>query len=261
MACIKSRVEYRYNMTRNLFILFISIIVLISCQSVGDSQKNSMGLDNRNYYLEKKLSFFDPYEITYANGRFQGYTYETWIRQPEHLKMLHETFKKIGYKKLFSKFNYSEDCGFIHDVWKPCDELIDSLILTYKTDKIESKYYREFWNRRINEKNDSIVFKILKEVSYNVYLDSIISYDEKLVNDTLLRLIEIRDFDDSLTIKKAQENFEYLKSIGLHGSAYNLLYERYKYYEIEWNQEELKQGLKTDTINCCPWTFIEDDTK
>ena len=248
-------------MIRNIFILLIAIIGLISCQLANDSQKNSLGLDIGTYYSEKKLSFFDPYEITYADGRFQGYTYETWIRQPENLKMVHETFKKIGYKKLFSKFNYSGYCGFIHDVRKPCDELIDSLILTYKTDTIESKYYREFWNRRINEKNDSIVFEILKEVSYDVYLDSMILYDEKLINDTLLRLIEIRDFDDSLTIKKAKANFEYLKRIGLHGSAYNLLYERYRYYDIEWNQEELKETLIIDTLKCFPYAFIEDDTK
>jgi hypothetical protein len=110
-----------------------------------------MGLDVGTYYFEKKLCFFNPYELTYADGKFQGYTYETRIRQPENLKMVHETFKKIGYKELFSKFNYSEHCGFIHDVWKPCDELIDSLIMTYKIDTIESKYYREFWNRRVIE--------------------------------------------------------------------------------------------------------------
>jgi hypothetical protein len=247
-------------MNKIIYIL-IALSILISCSSSKTGQKNSLGLDMNTYYIEKKLSFFDPYELTYANGKYQGYTYETWIRKPDNLKMIHETFKKIGYERLFERFNYSDNCGFIHDVWKPCHELIDSLIITYDLDTIESKYYREFWNRRIVEKNDSIVFVILNEVSEIVYQDKVALYDESFVNDTLFNLLEIREFEDSLTSIKAKENFEYLRTIGLHGSAYNLLYERYAYYDIEWNRSELKATLVTDTLNCCPQDFIEDDTK
>ena len=234
---------------------------MISCRSSDTSQKNSLGLDMNTYYIEKKLSFFDPFELTYANGRYQGYTYETWIRKPDNLRMIHETFKKIGYERMFARFNNSDYCGFVHDVWKPCHELIDSLIITYDLDTIASKYYREFWNRRIVEKNDSIVFQILKEVSEIVYQGKEVAYDSNMVNDTLYNLLEIREFEESLTNNKAKENFEYLRKIGLHSSAYNLLYERYQYYDIEWNRDELKATLMTDTINCCPQAFIEDDTK
>ena len=227
---------------------------MVSCQSAKDEPKNQ-------YYVEKKLSFFNPYEITFANGKYQGHTYQNWIRQPQNLKMLHETFKKIGYKKLFLRYDYSDWCGFLHDVRKPCDELIDSLILTYNSDTIKSKYYREFWNRRKIEGNDTIEHEVLKEVSAIVYQDSLITYQDNFVNDTLVQLIEIREFEDSLTNGKARSNFNYLKDIGLHNSAYNLLYERYRYYDIKWNQEELEKTLKKDTANCCPQAFIEDNTK
>jgi len=247
-------------MNKIIYIL-ITLSMMISCNSSKTGQKNSLGLDMNTYYVEKTLSFFDPYELTYANGKYQGNTYEIWIRKPDNLKMLHETFKKIGYNRMFKRFNDSDYCGFIHDVWKPCHELIDSLIITYTLDTIESKYYREFWNRRIVEKNDSIVFEILKEVSEIVYQDKVVKYDDSFVNDTLFNLLVIREFEDSLTNKKAIENFEYLRKIGLHGSAYNLLYERYGYYDIEWNQDELRATLITDTVNCCPQAFIEDDTK
>jgi len=242
LACIKK-------MKNIFYIITIFLLITVSC----NQRKKE---PNNQYYIEKKLSFFDPYEIIYANGKYKGNTYKKWIRKPDNLIMLHETFKKIGYKKLFSRFDHTNWCGFYLDVSKPTEELVDSLILTFKADNIESKYYREFWNRRKIEQNDSVIFKILHEVSSIVYSDSVISFNDTFANDTLMQLIEIREFEDSLTDTKAIQ-----KQIGLHNSAFNLLYERYRYYDINWNQEELKQGLKTDTIKCCPWAFIEDDTK
>lgn len=235
----------------------IILILLLSVISCTERNKNS---DNQ-YYIENRLSFFDPYEITYADGKYQGDIYIGWIRKPENLLMLHETFKKIGYLKLFSRFNHSNWCGFSLDVSKSTKELIDSLVITYETDSADSKYYNEFWNRRKVERNDSTVFIILKEVSNIVSSKKEISFNNELVNDTLYKLITIREFEDSLNDEKAKENFDYLKSIGMHSSAYNMLYERYRYYDIKWNKEELVKGLKTDTINCRPWAFIEDNTK
>jgi len=241
-------------MNKLSYIISILLLVTFSCT---ESKKHP---DNQ-YYIENKLSFFDPYETSYANGEYQGKIYDEWIRKPENLLMVHESFKKIGYKKLFSQFDHTNWCGFYLDVNKPTEQLIDSLIITYNSDTINSKYYREFWNRRKIEKNDSVVFEILNEVSSIVYNNNVIPFNSTIANDTLYQLLIIREFEDSLTDKQAQENFDYLKRIGLHNSAYNLLYERYRYYDINWNQEELKQGLINDTINCCPWAFIEDDTK
>ena len=241
-------------MNKSNYIILFLLLFTISCT---ERKKNS---DNQ-YYIEKKLSFFDPYEITYSDRKYQGDTYNDWIRKSENLIMLHETFKKIGYQKLFSRFNHSNWCGYSLDVNKPTKELIDSLIVTYNSDTIGSKYYREFWDRRKVEQNDTTVFRIIKEVSNIVYSKKETSLNNNLVNDTLFQLIKIREFEDSLTDKKAKENFDYLNSIGLHSSAYNLLYERYRYYDIKWNQEELVSNLKTDSTNCCPQAFIEDDTK
>ncbi|AFU67721.1 hypothetical protein P700755_000713 [Psychroflexus torquis ATCC 700755] len=200
------------------------------------------------------LSFYDPYDKDFDRS--------IWIRNSENIKVAHETFKKVGYRRLFLEYNYSYDwCWILGDVNKPCDEIIDSLLITHDSEKIRSKYYREFWDRRRTEQNDSIVFEVLKEVSIILCQDIAIPYNVDHVNDTLFKLIEIREFEDSLTDAKALENFNYLKSIGLYKSAYNLLFERYRYYDVEWNQEELKISLNSDTTNCCPWAFIEDSTK
>ena len=204
-------------------------------------------------FIESKLSFYDPYE--------KEFTRSTWIRNSENILTAHETLKKVGYKRLFQKYDYSPDwCWILGDVNNSCEEIIDSLLITYNSET-ESKYYREFWNRRIKEQNDSIVFKVLQEVQTILYSDSTSDFNPDLVNDTLYNVIEIREFEDSLTVDQANENFSYLKRIGLHQSAYNLLYERYRYYDIDWNNNELKKSLKPDTTQCCPWPLIEDDTK
>ncbi len=242
-------------------LLLISISFLGACQYESIQGLHENKLNDNIYYVEGKLSFFDPNEVIYENFRFTGNTYNHWIRTPQNLRMIHETFKKIGYQRLFEFHNYSENCGFIHDVNKPCDVLIDSLIQTYPLDTIQSKYYRDFWNRRKEEHNDSIVYQIVNEVSQIMYQNTPISFDSGLANDTLYRLLEIRDFTDSVTNTQALNNFNYLKSIGLHSSAYNLLYKRRMYANIDWDKENLKSSLKTDTANCCPFSFLIGNTK
>ena len=63
---------------------------------------------------------------------------------------------------------------------------------------------------------------------------------------TGLNKIEIREFEDSLTNQKAQQNFDYLKSIGLHQSAYNLLYERYRYYDIDRETQTIRYFIEAN---------------
>jgi hypothetical protein len=240
-------------------IRYNQVIIFLTFFAVSCTQKQKE-LDNR-YYRENKLSFFDPYETSYANGNYLGEVYKKWIRKPENLLMVHETFKKIGYEKLFSRYDHSNWCGFSLNVSRSTSELIDSLITTYESDSIGSTYFKEFWMRRKSEQNDSTIFRILKEVSSIVYSNKEVFVNHSIVNDTLYNLINIREFEDSLNDKKAKENFNYLKAIGMYHSAYNLLFERYNYYDIKWNKDQLEKELKKDTINCCPWAFIEDNTK
>lgn len=54
-----------------------------------------------------------------------------------------------------------------------------------------TKYFREFWNRRIREKNGSIVFEILKEIENELYKKEKSEINEALVNDTLKNLLRI----------------------------------------------------------------------
>ena len=136
-------------------------------------------------------------------------------------------------------------------------QLIDSLEITYKLDTIKSKYYREFWQRRKKEKNDSIVFVIVKDINLAQYTKMV--YCPKFANDTLYDLLRIEFENKNLTTKKANENFETLRKYGFHQSAYNLLFERAEYSGLDWNKESLKETLDTVSTHTVAW--IEDNTK
>ncbi len=227
----------------------VGLLILISCGTPNETVDNS-------YYVEKKLSFYDPY-----NDRF---TFDEWLRNPKNIRTIHETLKKYGYTKLFKDSDlssgYCSYTGLDDMVSKPCKNIIDSLLITYPDLESAPKYYKEFWLRRKNEKNDTTVYEVLKEIQAELFENKRQMIKENIVNDTILNLIRIRtEWPESDT--QALENFDYLKKIGLHNSAYNLLFERYSYYEVKWDNGNLKKGLKKDTVNCCPWPMIEDDTK
>jgi len=202
-------------------------------------------------YKETKTSFFDL--------AHNDWTTNQWLRKPENLKMIHETIKKFGYLDLIpSDFLASKDF-LIRDIYikRNFYQLFDSLEITYNQDPIKSKYYREFWLRRKNENNDSIVFTIVREI--NSTKDSKLVYCPKFVNDTLYDLLRIQFRSDSLTNRKAKNDFETLKHYGFHQSAYNLLFERADYFGINWNIDSLKSTL--DTTSTYRGAWFEDNTK
>jgi len=227
----------------------IGFLILISCGTPNEKVNNS-------YYVEKRLSFYDPF-----NHRF---TFDKWIRDPKNIRVVHETIKKYGYTKLFEESELTSDycdyTGLDDMVSKPCKNIIDSLLITYPQVASAPKYYKEFWLRRKNEKNDTIVYEVLKEIKAELFEEQRQVINEDIVNDTILNLIRIRT-EKPKTDAQALENFYYLKDAGLHNSAYNLLFERYSYYEVKWDKDNLEKGLEKDTVDCCPWPIIEDDTK
>jgi hypothetical protein len=237
------------------YILLLGILTLLSCTNSSTQEE-----PDNSYFVERKLSFYDPYKPLWNGKNKDAYQH---LREPENLRMIHETLKKIGYRNLISNEDrFSTVVQYGISIRKPLNELLDSLIITFKIDSIESKYYREFWGRRNVEGNSQTVYEILKEINFELYEDHTIEVDEQLVNDTLFQLLKITHLGDSLNSDIATERFNYLKQIGLHGSAYNLLFERYRYSDhLLTDRNELVTQLSQDTTNCCPWPWVEDDTK
>jgi hypothetical protein len=55
--------------------------------------------------------------------------------------------------------------------------------------------------------------------------------------------LKIEFNNDNLNSEKAKSDFYTLKKYGLHQSAYNLLYERAEYSEMDLDRQKLKQEL------------------
>jgi|TARA_R110002050_G_C8750133_1_gene498816 hypothetical protein len=236
-------------MKTTIYILTASLLTLFSC---SQSDKNS-----RDYYVESQPTFF---ELKHGD-----WTSNDWIRKPENLKMIHETFKKFGYMDLIGS-RLNDNPLILQEIYikkKPYN-LIDSLIIAFENKDLDVNYYREFWLRREREKNDSVVYIILKDIQYS-YKSKLSSQelsmntDQELVNDTLLQLLEIEYSKQTLTTELAMKHFERLKELGFHESAYNLLFERTEYSGIDWNREQLKEKLKTTENYVYPW--FEDNEK
>ena len=229
-------------MTKIREIIGTVVVFLVGCLIVFvfTENKNHKESFNKNY-IENKTSFFD------LNN--SDWTKNTWIRKPENLKMVHESFKKFGYEKLENLISKNESHFLIQGIYikRNFENLMDSLQLTYNKPEIQTKYYAEFWNRRKAEKNDSIVFEIIREFNSMNSDKKRLNYENQFVNDTLVDLLKIEFDNDNLNSEKAKSDFYKLKKYGLHQSAYNLLYERAEYSELKLDREKLKKELTKST--------------
>ncbi|PRP67150.1 hypothetical protein [Nonlabens agnitus] len=224
---------------KKLLTILLLTFLFLSCKNDKKSELE--------FYAENQTSFFDL-----RNG---DWTKNSWIRKPENLKMVHESFKKFGYEKLENLIFKSDNEFLIQGIYikRNFENLIDSLELTYNKPERQTKYYAEFWNRRKAEKNDSIVYEIIREFNSMKSDKKQLNYENQSVNDTLVDLLQIEFDIDNLNSKKAELNFYILKKYGLNQSAYNLLYERAEYSEFELDREKLKKELIKTTEFEQPW--------
>lgn len=236
-------------MKTTFYILTGLLLLLTSC--------NNSTSDDRKNYVESEPTFFDL-----RNG---GWLTNKWIRKPENLLTIQETFKKVGYNNILGHL-LSDNLVIVQDIYinKKGYHLIDSLVLTYKNRDQGTKYYKEFWARREKEQNDSAVIVILYDIQYSfkAKLTSAalqLNADNSKLNDTLRQLLEIEFRYDTLTNKLAHQDFETLRRLGFHQSAYNLLFENYKYQDLKWNRDSLVKTLKQSDKFIYPW--FQDDTK
>lgn len=224
----------------------IGLLIFVSCGTPTETV-------DKLFYTDKTLSFYDP-----SNENF---SLNVWIRKPANIRTLHETFKKYGYSRIFSDYDLSSNpCMIWSYINKPCSTLIDSLVLTYPQADQSPRYYREFWDRREWEQNDTTVFAVLKEVKDELIKKNKVTFNDRQTNDTIYNLLRIK-FKQPDNEVEAINNFDYLVKMGLNLSAYNLLYETIWYENFKWDKEKLKQKLKTDTVDNSPYPIIVDDTK
>lgn len=228
-------------------ILILGILTLLSC---GNSNE------------KKILPTFQENELSFLHLRFGYDKSNKWIKKPKNILMLHETFKKLGYKNLIKQEQWESDWNWWLDVKHSPKNLIDSLELTYKDYKESPEYYREFWQRRINEENDKTVYKVVNEIKQILIVEEQIEFDSKSVNDTLFNLMTFEYPERELSDKESNQLLNYLIEIELHKSAYNLVSgENGKFWNTQWEKEEKEviKLLQESESNHRPW--FEDNTK
>jgi len=230
-------------------ILIGLFLLLTSCKTAST--------DDRKNYIESEPTFFELRHGSWITNK--------WIRNPENLLTIHETFKKVGYSNLIGSI-LSDNPVVVQDIYinKKGYDLVDSLVLTYTQRDKATTYYKEFWARREIERNDHVVFIILKDIQYSYKIKTAsdalqLQVDNEKLNDTLNTLLKIEYRNDSLTTDLALKDFSTLRRLGFHQSAYNLLYESYKYRNIKWDRDRLAKTLKETNKFIYPW--FQDDTK
>ncbi len=228
-------------------ILIIGILILSSC-----------GNDNE----KRVIPNFQEKQLSFLHLRFGYDKSSNWIKKRENILMLHETFKKIGYENLISKEDWESDWNWWLDVNKSPKNLIDSLELTYSNFQESPKYYREFWHRRIEEKNDETVYKVVREIKQIMIADEGIEVNQEAVNDTLFQLMSFEYPERELTENEMDSLLKYLIEIGLHKSAYNLVSgENVQIWNEGWDKKivEILPFLNKSETYQRPW--FEDNTK
>lgn len=201
-------------LTRSSMILIVYTLAMGCKQSNQTVQKEVIHQYSTSKYKERQLSFIDL--------RYGYMIRNKWIKKPENIRMLHETFKSIGYENLIDEKTWISNLDMHHTaINKSLNVLVDSLTLTYSNHLIAPKYYKEFWQRRINESNDSIVFKVLSDIKQVMINKKHLLFDTKKVNDTLKTLLSFEYPKRKLTHKEADRLLEYLLKINAFESAHN----------------------------------------
>lgn len=189
----------------------------------------------------------------------------SWIRNDENLLTVHNTLKKIGYKNVIESSNYYDlvfdrrtESDFFNLTF---NQIVDSLIISYELEQTNS-YFSKFWDRRLNENTDSTCHLILSEIK-SIYsnIEPLQRFDSTLVNDTIEKLVSfdiyIQDNYDNITKEYVSEFYDYLKSIGLYQSAYNLWFLREPIASLEFDknfiQDDLNVKGKKEIINGYPY--------
>lgn len=241
-------------MKQTLLTIFIWTIVF-SCTSNQTTEKEHL----TERYIEQESPFTDLFYYRIKDNQ--------WIRQPDNIMTVHETFKK-GFYEMYLTPEILDQKPFVNgDLYYNVTlrTKIDSLVETYSDYQSASKFYREFWMRRKKEKNDSTVFLVLTEVQQIINGDSV-EVRKEMVNQEFRTMIEIvTDWQNGLDNRIALSHFDFLQKEKMHQSAYNLLYENFFYSDLDLKKDSLKKTLTTEKVSLDTIeqrdVFITDNTK
>jgi len=255
-------------MKKKILIVILFFHVFFSCGLLLNYKKTYI-----KAVIEKDYSFFklgypikynqfpDSTENTYYDFIYQKI--DKWNlpnkfeRDTSNMVMIHNTLKAIGYKNFINDSEYNREMNFFNEKCSfKCK--LDSFIISYTQNLDTSNYYYKFWERRKNENNAKTLNRILTEIQliYNGKRQK----ETEVVNDTLANLLKYDlIYQKSLykdTSKYVLEYFNYLKSIKLEVSAFNLIFHTDKFKYLDLNRDSLLKTIQHDTIKWDEWSNL-----
>ena len=204
------------------------------------------------------LGYITSYKWCCGTGGDKSYPQQfTWLRDSNNLWSSFSTLKTVGLKRLISIEQYNQPL-FENDHWDydwkglSLNQIVQELIKSFNKDYNTTEYYAKFWERRFAEGNQQTVIKILQQTDSIYNYDGIVSIDSASINQELNQLItgnvELNLADSAKLPNQALSYFDLLRSMGLHHSAYNLIFEVNGIKDIAINRDSLLTTLAYDTI-------------
>lgn len=258
-------------------IFFVFVICFFSCQNSEKEreEEHHHGPTSdycRGCYREDSILFYSPYNYNPYN-----YFTSVWMRKPSNLMILHETFKSVGYLDYFKTGSSNENksvknisnnvSGYYNYITVHYRYILDSIYVTYPDYEKKTSFYREFWQRRVKEGTDSVVYIIVSDIKKILDTEKEMIPNEELVNDSLAYILtNIRAYgnDTLLNEKSAIKYFNFFKSIGWHQSAYHFIAKNPITQNFKWNLDSLINTLEKRKVK---WRkpsgfspFIENET-
>jgi len=207
-------------------------------------------------YLGNKYLDFVSYNL--------GFAINDWKRDSTNMLRVHTALKRIGYQNFISKEEFHNVVG--NKTWASlhCSARLDSFLHYLDTPSTDtSNYYYKFWQRRKTDGNYQTLSCILREIK-DIYQDAPPQCTNiSLEDDTLYQLMAF-DYalgreQDSMQIKKqGLAYFNYLKSLGLESSAFNLIEHVPLLTQVQLNRDSLISTIPHDTVPSDDWSWAYD---
>lgn len=248
------------------FFAYVLIGLVIGCNSY-EKETCKKGLPEKQYdFLTdiKKPLTYDYLEIIVDFRQFGAYSKNLWLKKPENLKVVYASLKQIGLKRFISEEEFNRPLFTDHwaeTCWanKSLSQITENLIQSYSDTTEVDKYYKEFWQRRRADENETVVLQILTDIKLTydpeTSTEDLNWKSEPIIKSLLEFEVRLKE-SDSLTAKNTViEYFNYLKSIHLFSSASNLIHYENNLLIDQFERQdpdfvELINQIETDTINC-----------
>lgn len=212
----------------------------------------------------RRVPNLDYFNAIIEFRQFGSYSKNNWIRKPNNLNLVYGCIKGIGIDKFISHEEFNQPMFTDHwaeSCWevKSLNEISKNLITSYTDTTGFDNYYIEFWSRRRHENNAEDVLKVLKDINEyynNVDTNEIIKWTSDTTLKSILEYEIALKEADSTEIKSTNIAYaNYLRSIGLHSSANNLIHyaNELQYNQSQaWDKEYLSiiQKIETDSSDC-----------